>query len=200
MPNEFAVPSGPRNCRMHYFVSRDRHPEGPDRAYALYSRTETHFLAAMEPLSSSRSWWRPRPPTEPAFTVQWAVIGDPSQRRGVAIIGPNASEQEISELNRVGARGIRCNVVSTRLPKVASAREIVGNVSQPVRPFTSHLQIVATARQIAGIAQVIRASEVPVVLDHTGGASRKKRSAFPRGIGSACSRICSGEGVARIGC
>jgi len=172
MPNKFPVPAGACDCHMHFFGTEDRYPGAPERAYTPYPRTDEQYRSMMEPLGFSRAVVvQPSAYGTDNRCTMDAVRSDASMRRAVAVIALSAHADELAELNRLGTRGIRFNIVTTGLPKGKTAGDVVEDAIQLVKPFGWHLQIFAPAGQIAEIAPVIRSSKVPIVLDHMGGAS-----------------------------
>jgi 2-pyrone-4,6-dicarboxylate lactonase len=100
-----------------------------------------------------------------------ALAADPARYRGVAVIAPDAGNDELAAMNRAGIRGIRLNIVTDGIADGGSPQSALRAACQKVQHLGWHVQIFAPPALIAELAPVIRHAGVPVVLDHMAGAS-----------------------------
>jgi predicted TIM-barrel fold metal-dependent hydrolase len=99
-----------------------------------------------------------------------AVRAAGRQARGIGQIGPSTSKAELAELHRAGLRGIRLNPKSVGANDASGLRDLIADTARRIAPLGWHIQIYAPLKLVAEVADTIRASPVPVVLDHMGGA------------------------------
>lgn len=172
MANDFPVPTDACDCHMHFFGPPDRYPGARERAYSPHPRTPDQYWSVMGPLGFGRVVVvQPSAYHTDNSCVVDAIAGDPSRYRGVAVVPLDAERDELERLHWAGMRGLRFNIVTTGLPPGTTAQSALEDAVRLIRPFGWHLQIFAPARQIAEIAPAIRAADIPIVLDHMGGAS-----------------------------
>ncbi|MFF2345995.1 amidohydrolase family protein [Pseudarthrobacter sp. NPDC058119] len=89
--------------------------------------------------------------------------------RGVAVVGPETSEGELEVLRAAGVRGLRLNVKSNPDGGKADVREPLQELVARARPYGLAVELFCSATSLAGAADLIAASPVPVILDHFGG-------------------------------
>jgi len=84
--------------------------------------------------------------------------------RGVALIGPDTSPDEIERLHTAGVRGARLNFVSHLMPP--PSRAAVEEITKLVRPHGWHLSVHVADSGIVELADFVRTLPLPVVIDH----------------------------------
>ncbi|TDD88481.1 amidohydrolase [Actinomadura darangshiensis] len=84
--------------------------------------------------------------------------------RGVALVTPGTPPEEIARLHEAGVRGARLNF----MPHLGQSPspETIRAVTDLVGPFSWHLGVHVAGTGIADLEDVIRAIEIPVVIDH----------------------------------
>jgi len=93
-----------------------------------------------------------------------ALIAGRGRYRGVALIGPDTRPDEIERLHAAGVRGARLNFVSHLMPP--PDRAAVETIIRLVRPHGWHLSLHTSDRGIIELAELVRTSPLPVVIDH----------------------------------
>jgi predicted TIM-barrel fold metal-dependent hydrolase len=90
--------------------------------------------------------------------------------RGVAVIDEHTSDSDLDAMGRAGVCGIRINSATTGSndPAVVGERFRVAVERMKVRNW--HIQLYTNLAVISAIKDLVRASPVPVVFDHFGGA------------------------------
>jgi predicted TIM-barrel fold metal-dependent hydrolase len=84
--------------------------------------------------------------------------------RGVAVVNPGVSDAELKQMDAAGVRGIRFNVVQAG----ATTMDMVEPLSKRIAALGWHIQINASAEQIAASADLWNRVPVQVVFDHLG--------------------------------
>ncbi|WP_256568229.1 amidohydrolase [Bradyrhizobium sp. CCGUVB14] len=94
-----------------------------------------------------------------------ALTAYPDRLRGIAVVTPTVSDEELDTLNAAGVRGVR--VVT--LVAGGVGLETVRPLAERIAPFNWHLQIATDGATLATIEPMLKALPVTVVLDHFGG-------------------------------
>jgi 2-pyrone-4,6-dicarboxylate lactonase len=89
--------------------------------------------------------------------------------RGVAVIGPETSDDELDTLHDAGVRGLRLNVKSNPDGGKADIREPLRALIARAEPYGMAVEIFCSTTSLASSEDIIADSPVPVVLDHFGG-------------------------------
>lgn len=159
------LPSGTCDTHMHVFGPPERYPLMAGRNYTPPPVTFEAYRPVMAALGIDR-----------AVLVQPSVYGtdnsalldtlrrDPGHLRGVVVVGPSVSDAELVALHRLGVRGIRVN---RRNPGGLSL-EHMARLGDRIGAFGWHIQLQAVIGEGFGLAPIVRACPVPVVLDHMG--------------------------------
>jgi predicted TIM-barrel fold metal-dependent hydrolase len=93
--------------------------------------------------------------------------------RGVAVVNTGVTDAELKRLHAAGIRGIRFNLVQAG----ATAPDMVDPLSRRVAALAWHIQVNATADQIAAMKDIWSRVPCPIVFDHLGHLPE------PQGIG-----------------
>jgi D-galactarolactone isomerase len=84
--------------------------------------------------------------------------------RGVAVVGPDASEAELDRLTRLGVRGVRYFM----LPGGVLGWDTLEAVAARVRPFGWHVQMQLDGRELPKYRERLSKLPVDLVIDHNG--------------------------------
>jgi predicted TIM-barrel fold metal-dependent hydrolase len=95
----------------------------------------------------------------------------PERLKGVAVVAPNVSDNELAELNRLGVRGIRFSEVGH--PRGAPPPGFLGfteleKLAPRIREIGWHAQVWTASHIIAENAGMLRSLRIPIVIDHMG--------------------------------
>jgi|LakMenEpi03Aug12_release.lakeMendotaPanAssembly.Ray.scaffolds.fasta_scaffold135774_2 predicted TIM-barrel fold metal-dependent hydrolase len=85
--------------------------------------------------------------------------------RGVVVIDPDTSEHELAEMQRLGVRGVRVNLVSP----VGNAGVDIDRLAERIAPFGWHMQFYAAPSHWERIVEIQQRWRLDVVLDHFAG-------------------------------
>jgi len=99
-----------------------------------------------------------------------AISRNPSQRRGIAMVAQDVTDEELNRLHEGGVRGIRFNWVSHLLGGNAASRDawidIAIELMERVRELGWHAEVHIDAQQMEMLLRLSVASETVVVIDH----------------------------------
>jgi predicted TIM-barrel fold metal-dependent hydrolase len=170
-PVNFDVPPGACDCHTHIFGDRQKFP--------LWSgRTYTPELASPEEMSELHR----------ALHIERVVIVNPSiygtdnsatlfgikarggNARGVAVIDDGTPDRDLDAMARGGIRAIRINLTNAGQTDPAIARQRFQAAAKRVQHRDWHIEMYTTPVLISAVQDLVRASPVPVVFDHFGGA------------------------------
>ncbi len=163
------MPDKACDCHVHIVGPAAKYPMDPDRTYTPGEASTGELLALRKRLGIARGVL-----VQPSFygtdnsCMLDALAELGRSARGVAVLPPEISLEELQRLDHRGVKGIRLNLESnlTRDPFSASAQ--LDEFAKRLAPFGWHIQIYAALPVIAQLAGKIANLPVPVVIDHFG--------------------------------
>lgn len=197
-PVNFAIPAHACDCHTHIFGDPARFP-------LFAGRTYTPETALPEEMSRLHA----------ALHIQRVVIVTPSvygtdnsatlygmkargaNARGVAVIDEKTPASELNRLRRDGFRGIRLNLATGGKADPATGRRRFQAAAAQVKGLNWHIQMFASLAVIAGVRDLVLASDVPVVFDHFGGINAALGTDQP-GFGDMVDLLRSGKAYVKI--
>jgi predicted TIM-barrel fold metal-dependent hydrolase len=168
----FAVPPGACDCHMHVFGAADRYPPATQRVYTPTPATLSMWRAVAARIGLTRVVF-----VQPsAYGADNRAMLDALREmgpdgRGIAVLDDGAPAAVLEPLAKAGVRGIRLNVKTHGNSDVGALRRRFLQWAERIGPLGWHIQVFADLPMVAAIADIIRTSPVPVVLDHMGGPS-----------------------------
>ena len=161
------IPIGACDCHVHAIGPYTQYPMTADRVYTPPECGLAELRQHLQSLHLSRVVL-----IQPSFygsdnTFQLLCakeMGDSA--RVVIVIDQNTSDQDLANMVSMGARGIRINLSTSGIFDAQVARKQLTEVAQRIKDFDLHIQMYASAKLLADIADTITTLPVPVVLDH----------------------------------
>ena len=167
----FAVPAGACDCHMHVFGAGELYPPAAQRVYTPTPAPVAAWRAMAERLGLARVVFvQPSAYGSDNRAMLDALAEVGALGRGIAVVADETDRAALEAMARAGVRGIRLNMKTHGESDTRALRQRFARASERIAPFGWHIQIFADLAMIAAIADAIRASPVPVVLDHMGGA------------------------------
>jgi len=183
----FVVPDGATDCHMHIFGDVAAYPPALWRAYDPTPATLPVYDAEAARMGFSRVVFvQPSAYGTDNACMKDALRARGASSRGVAVIDAGTKDSELKELNKLGVRGVRLNLVSNGIPDVAAATAQLTETAARVGKLGWHVQIFALPSLLAGLAPVIAGLGVDVVIDHMGagdGMLAESRAGFDDVLG-----------------
>ena len=175
----FSLPDGVCDTHCHVMGPFDRFPLAENRSYTPPETPLEAYVKLRTALHIRRSVIvQPGPHGFDNRVTLDAVKRLGAEARGVAVVKPDITRDELAALNDAGIRGIR---LSTMLASGVSTGEL-GRMAEKVAPFGWHVLLhLKNADELVALAPVVRAMPVPVVLDHMArvtGAEGSQSAAF----------------------
>ncbi len=188
----FEMPALACDCHMHVFGDPLRYPAAATRAYTPTEASLESWRAMAGPLGLRR-----------VVLVQPSAYGTDnscmldtlranSGLRAIAVIGADTTDGELRDMQALGVRGIRLNLVSNGIPDPAAATIQLRNAAARVARLGWHVQIFVPGPLLRALAPAIRALPVPVVVDHMGGADARLGLDQP-GTAELCALLADGK-------
>jgi predicted TIM-barrel fold metal-dependent hydrolase len=117
--------------------------------------------------------------------------------RGVAVIDDRTPDSELDMMQRAGIRGIRLNLATAGINDPAVGRQRFEAAAARMRARGWHIQLNTSPPMIAALKDLVRASPVPVVFDHFGGAQAANGLNQP-GFGDLAALVKEGGAYVKI--
>jgi predicted TIM-barrel fold metal-dependent hydrolase len=163
------MPQNACDCHVHIVGAVAKYAMDVNRAYTAGEASIAELKALRERLGIARNVL-----VQPSFygtdnsclTDALRELGDSA--RGIAVLAPDVSDDELRRLGEAGVRGVRLNLETslTRDPPAASAQ--LEAFAKRLAPLGWHIQIYAALPVIAALASEIANLAVPAVIDHFG--------------------------------
>jgi len=162
------LPTGACNAHCHVFGPRERFPYAADASFvppldapkeALFALNDRLGLARCVVVQSNCHGFDNR-------AAQDAVAARPGSYRAIALLPTDVGDAELQRLDRAGFRGVRFNYMG-HLGRQAPIEAVLALAAR-LAPLGWHLQIHGDPALLTDLADGLRRSPVPVVIDHIG--------------------------------
>jgi 2-pyrone-4,6-dicarboxylate lactonase len=163
-----ALPPGACNAHCHVFGPHDHFPYAPDAAFvpehdapkeALFALNDRLGLQRCVVVQSMCHGFDNR-------AAEDAVAACPARYRAIALLPTDVADAELQRLDRAGFRGVRFNYMG-HLGRGAPIEAVLALAAR-FEPLGWHLQIHGSPSLLTELAEGLRRSPVPVVIDHIG--------------------------------
>lgn len=154
------------DCHAHVFLHSLPMPD-PRRAPAGYDATPEAYLAVLDAHAMTHGVI-----VQPSFLgldnsyLLNVLRAHPDRLRGIAVVAPGVSVQQLDELRQAGVVGIRLNLIGLPTPDFASPawRALLQQIEQ--RDW--QVEVHQTAQELKPVLEPLLAAGVNVVVDHFG--------------------------------
>lgn len=165
-PAAHPLPPGTCDTHFHVFGPQGTYPMDPRRNYTPHESGLDDYRRLMRAIGIER-----------AVIVQPSVYGNDNratldalraggaQFRAIAVPAPDVGDAELAEMNALGVRGIRLNLVN---PAMLSVDDTLAILRRTAR-YDWHLQVhLSLAQDPGALGPLCAKAGVPVVVDHMG--------------------------------
>jgi 2-pyrone-4,6-dicarboxylate lactonase len=170
-PRKPAIVLPPLACDTHAHICgpRARYAYSPERIYTPPDALFPDYRRMLDTLGVER-----------AVLVQPSVYGtdntvlldalalDPRRLRGVAVVAPDVTKEELERLHRAGVRGVRCNIVDLKEGKGRLPLDVLHSLADKVRLLGWHLEFLLHADEFPDLDHALADFPVDVVFGHLG--------------------------------
>ena len=162
----FDMPKGATDTHSHVIGLPPEHPFVPERSYTPPEAPLSAYMAMHKALGIERAVIVTPSVhgTNNRITLE-AIAGYGANARGIAVVPPDITGQEVLDLHYGGVRGVRLNVLFGGGVGLQAFETLVPKI----RGLGWHIQLlIDVSRDMAEMAPVIRSSGITVVVDHMG--------------------------------
>jgi 2-pyrone-4,6-dicarboxylate lactonase len=158
------LPAGTWDTHVHVIGTAERYPLAPDRSYTPAPCDFEQYLAFMDVVGIQH-----------AVLVQPSIYGFdnsamldtlaryPERLRGIAVLPPDIDDRVLTDMHRLGVRGIRANLLNKGGIGIADAISL----TQRVTKLGWHLQVQIDVSVFAEFDS-LRSADSEIVIDHMG--------------------------------
>ena len=159
------LPKGSVDCHFHVFEDPAKYPFTENRSYTPTLAPWAAFEAMNDLIGADRAVLvHPSVYGHDHATFVDTLKAHPHRLRGVAVLKPDATSEEIAALDAIGAKGTRLNVLFAGGNQLSDAQAL----AKQVAPFGWHLQFLADVAANPELPVWASKLNVPVVFDHFG--------------------------------
>ncbi|MCB1970083.1 MAG: amidohydrolase family protein [Geminicoccaceae bacterium] len=164
---DYRPPAGAVDAHCHVFGPAAVFPFAPERKYTPVDAPKEQLFALRDHLGFARNvivqaTCHGRDNT----ALVDALRGSDGKARGVAIAGPEASDEELQQLHRDGVRGVRFNFIKRLVD--ATPKEVFQTVAQRIQPLGWHTVVYFEAAELPELVPFLETLPGTVVIDHMG--------------------------------
>ena len=165
----FAVPQGSCDSHMHVFGDARAYPLSAFRSYTVAQAPLDAFRKRQARFGLQRNVFVQASGyhTDNRCMVD-ALIASGGSSRGVAVVDPGVSQEELSRLDAAGVRGVRINLVSVGHSTTRQIWQDTEELAKRLAVLGWHMQFFATSKQLGEMAPLLRQLPVPAIIDHMG--------------------------------
>lgn len=167
-PPKTRVPKVATDCHFHIFGPTDHYPLSEHRMYDPSDASVERYLRMAATVGIERVIVVNGSPygSDNRCTIDSIAAFGRDRARGVAVVEPDASEQQLADLYDAGIRGLRINLITGRTPM-----EALPICAKRVAGIGMHMELWLKGERLSELAVVLPDINVPIVLDHMGQVS-----------------------------
>jgi 2-pyrone-4,6-dicarboxylate lactonase len=159
------LPPGTIDCHFHVFGPEHAWPYAPGRSYTPPDAPLADYERLAATFGISRSVIvQPSPYGMDNRRSLEAVATSRLPMRAVLVLDPSVTDAQLAEYDRLGARGVRFNLLFGAGLAVQTAQAFADRI----RELGWHLQFLADVSTMDDLPRLARRLRVPVVFDHLG--------------------------------
>ncbi|ENN6810742.1 amidohydrolase family protein [Vibrio fluvialis] len=164
---QYVAPAGAVDAHCHVFGPGDQFPYSPKRKYTPCDASKDQLFALRDHLGFARNvivQASCHGTDNAALLDALETAGDLA--RGVAVVSPDITEQELQYMHDLGVRGVRFNFVKRLVD--ATPKEVFLGIAEKIRPFGWHIVVYFEAQDFDDIAPFLLELDTQIVIDHMG--------------------------------
>ncbi|MBL4281633.1 amidohydrolase family protein [Vibrio fluvialis] len=164
---QYVAPVGAVDAHCHVFGPGDQFPYSPKRKYTPCDASKEQLFALRDHLGFARNvivQASCHGTDNAALLDALETAGDLA--RGVAVVSPDITEQELQHMHDLGVRGVRFNFVKRLVD--TTPKEVFLGIAEKIRPFGWHIVVYFEAQDFDDIAPFLLELDTQIVIDHMG--------------------------------
>jgi len=164
---DFVPPAGAVDAHCHVFGPADQFPYAPERKYTPCDAPKDTLFALRDHLGFARN-----------VIVQASCHGRDNRAlvdalhtagdlaRGVAVVGPDISAEELQAMDAAGVRAVRFNFVKRLVD--ATPKSVFTGIAEKIAPLGWHIVVYFEAADLVELAPFLTSLPGTIVIDHMG--------------------------------
>lgn len=163
----FQPPPGAIDAHCHVFGPAEHFPYAPQRKYTPCDAPKETLFGLRDFLGFSRNvivQASCHGRDNAALTNALASAGD--RARGVAVVGPDETQQALAALHLAGVRAVRFNFVRRLVD--STPRAVFLGIAEKIARLGWHTVVYFEAQDLEELAPFLRQLPTPIVVDHMG--------------------------------
>jgi len=164
---EFKAPAGAVDAHCHVFGPADQFPYHPKRKYTPCDASKDQLFALRDHLGFSRN-----------VIVQASCHGTDNAAlidaletagelaRGIAVVDPAITVEELEAMDKAGVRGVRFNFVKRLVD--TTPKEVFLSIAEKIKPLGWHIVVYFEAPDLAELIPFLNELDTTIVVDHMG--------------------------------
>jgi predicted TIM-barrel fold metal-dependent hydrolase len=195
----FEVPRGACDCHVHVIGDPEKYPMFSGRNYTPPPATADELLALQKTLGLDRVVVV----TPSTYGIDNSATLDAIKQlgreraRGVVVVDPSLSADQLAAMAKAGVSGIRVNLEQAGVFDPAAAAKRLQTGFELAKAHNWHVQIYSRPAVIGAVASELQSAPVPLVFDHFGGADSAAGVQQP-GFDTVVSLVKSGRAYAKL--
>ena len=164
---DYLPPEGAVDAHCHVFGPEDKFPFAPERKYTPCDAPKEKLFALRDYLGFARNVIvQASCHGKDNTALVDALESSDGRARGVAIVNPDISNDELAAMHAAGVRGVRFNFVKRLVD--ATPHDVFEKIAARVQAFGWHIVVYFEAADLAEVAALVKRLPGIVVVDHMG--------------------------------
>ncbi|MCA0872507.1 amidohydrolase family protein [Seohaeicola saemankumensis] len=164
---DFVPPAGAVDAHCHVFGPADTFPYSPNRKYTPCDAPKAKLFELRDYLGFARNvivQASCHGPDNRAMVDALRSAGDLA--RGVAVVSPDVTDEELAEMDAAGVRAVRFNFVKRLVD--ATPKEVFMGIAERVAKLGWHIVVYFEAPDLEDLIPFLESLPTTIVVDHMG--------------------------------
>jgi 2-pyrone-4,6-dicarboxylate lactonase len=164
---DFVAPAGAVDAHCHVFGPADQFPYHPKRKYTPCDASKDQLFALRDYLGFSRNvivQASCHGTDNAALVDALETAGDLA--RGVAVVDPAITVEELEAMDKAGVRGVRFNFVKRLVD--TTPKEVFLSIAEKIKPLGWHIVVYFEAPDLEDLIPFLNELNTTIVVDHMG--------------------------------
>jgi len=164
---KFKAPAGAVDAHCHVFGPADKFPYHPKRKYTPCDASKEQLFALRDYLGFERNvivQASCHGTDNAALLDALRTAGDLA--RGVAVVDPTISDEELQEMHEAGVRAVRFNFVKRLVD--TTPKEVFLSVAEKIKKLGWHIVVYFEAQDLEELIPFLKQLDTTIVVDHMG--------------------------------
>ncbi len=164
---DYVAPAGAVDAHCHVFGPADKFPYHPKRKYTPCDASKEQLFALRDYLGFSRNvivQASCHGTDNAALVDALETAGDLA--RGVAVVDPAITVEELEAMDKAGVRGVRFNFVKRLVD--TTPKEVFLSIAEKIKPLGWHIVVYFEAPDLEDLIPFLNELNTTIVVDHMG--------------------------------